>query len=93
MLGIPSTETPDILIINYNTIDLQTSSKQTSSKHTNESDCTHKIQYADAQRQCHANTDGITNGNNPKVADNTNNKINYFLPGPSQEADRRALQS
>ena len=50
---------------------------------------TNKEQDAEAQSQYNTNTEGINiYGANPMVADNNNNKINYFLLGQCQEADR-----
>ena len=41
--------------------------------------------------QYSANVDGILSDNTtPTVTDNNNSKINYFLPGPIQDADSRA---
>ena len=47
-----------------------------------------------AQRKFNTNTDIIINVNtNPAFMDNKNSKINYFLPGPSQEADMGQVQN
>ena len=50
-----------------------------------------KMQNVEAPRQCDVNTD-ITNiiTNLMIINKNNNCKINYFVPGPSQETDRRA---
>ena len=43
------------------------------------------------QIQCNANTDSnISDSTNPTVTDKKNSKINYFLQGPNQDADRRS---
>ena len=52
---------------------------------------TNSQQDAKAQSQYNAYTEDIQNDNtNPRVKDKDNGKINYFLPGPSQEADMKA---
>ena len=46
--------------------------------------------YTEVRSQCNTKTEGIQSVNtNPTDIDNNNSKINYFLPGPYQEADRR----
>ena len=46
------------------------------------------------QVQCNANPWSMASDNtNLTVFDNDNSKINYFLPGPSQGADRGQVQS
>ena len=90
LLGMPDKETLDILIINCNTIDMQRSGEQISRKEAGKLGCTNKIQSAEAQTQCNANTDGILSDNtNPVLTDDNNDRTNYFLPSPNQDADRR----
>ena len=88
---MPDIETLDILTINCNTIGTHKLSGQATSKQTDESSYTNKTQNTEPQRQCNTNTDiSISMNANPTVTDNNSRKINYFLPGPSQYADRRA---
>ena len=48
------------------------------------------MQDAESEMQSDANTNGITTVNtNPTITGNNSSKINKFLPGPRQEADRR----
>ena len=49
------------------------------------------VQDAEAQRQYNAKSDTITSENMyPMAIDNNNIKIYHFLPGPNQDADRKA---
>ena len=63
LLGMPHIKTLDFLIINCNTIDMQTSSEQISRKQTDERGCTNKIQDAESKMQCITNTADILHNN------------------------------
>ena len=58
---MPDIETVDILTINYNTIDMQTSSEKINRKQKDVLGCTNKIKNAQVAMQCKANTDGTVN--------------------------------
>ena len=68
----------------------QTSSGQINKRLTGSWSYTNKEKDAETELQCITNTQGIKNGNtNPVVKDNNNSEINYFLPSPCQEVERR----
>ena len=50
------------------------------------------MQAAGRPKRYHKNTDSISKSNNkdkPIVTDNENSKLNYFLPGPNKDNDKK----
>ena len=50
------------------------------------------MQTADRPKKCYTSTNRNSKSENkdkPTVTDNENSKINYFLPGPNQNNDKR----
>ena len=51
------------------------------------------MQETGRPEKCYRNTDSISKSSSkdkPMVTDNENNTINYFLPGPNQDNDKKA---
>ena len=54
---------------------------------------TNMMQEVDRDEECYANTDSISKFDNeekPMAIHKEPNTINYFLPGPNQDNDKRA---
>ena len=100
LLGMPHIDILNIIQINCNTIDIQeTDTANNCSTNTaichgsrHEQHYTNMMQEADRAEKWYVNTDSISNFDNkekPTVTDKECNTINYFLPGPNQDNDKR----
>ena len=100
-LDMPNINIPNIININGNTIDTEESHRVNNcspniailqgSRH--EQHYTKMMQEADRAEKCYTNRDSISNVDNkdkPMVIDEETNTINYCLPGPCQDNDKRA---
>ena len=85
LIGMPDIETVDILTINCNTIQMKKAESPENCK-------TNMSQKIDATEEYYTNTDNISkfeDEEKPMVTDNGNNNIEYFLPGPNSDNDKR----
>ena len=99
-LGMPDIDMFSIININCNTIETHISDSVNNCS-TNTAIChnsrhvqhyTSMMQDADRAEKSYANTGSISefeNKDKPMVIDNESNTINYFLPGPNQDNDKR----
>ena len=93
LLAMPYKETLDVLTINCNTVNTQTQSSDNNSKIENELHYTNNTQERGKPDKYNINTTGFLNSNKGGktiIIDNIYSKLNYFIPGPLQEADERA---
>ena len=76
--------------INCSTVDKQTSRKQINKNQTDGWGYTNKELDSKALLQCTTKKEGIKSYNiNPTVMHSNKSIINYFLPSPCQEADKK----
>ena len=97
LLGMPDIDTLNIKPINCYTIETDRANNcstnaaiQQVSRH--EQHYTNMMQEADRVEKCYANTDSISKfdkKDKPIVIDKESNTINYFIPGPNQDNDKR----
>ena len=101
LLGMPDINTLSIIHINCNTIDTQETDRanKCSTNTAMDQGPRHEHQYpnmmqeADRAEKCYTNTDRISKFHNkdaPMVIDNELYTINYFLPGPNEDNNKRA---
>ena len=97
LLGMPDIETLGIIAINSNKIDAQDSDR-TDKCRTSTTNCmgsrfnqhyTNMMKETDRPQKYYTNNSKSNNKDKLMAIDNKNSKINYFLPGPSQDNDKR----
>ena len=81
---MPDIETLDVFTINFNTRDTQTQNELIYIKVKDEQSFT---KNAKNRHNWHSI---LNNKGNPTVIDDINSNLNYFIPGPQQEAEKRA---
>ena len=97
---MPYTDTLKIININCNTIDIHgTDSADNCSENTVIFQSSRHVQYYtnimqedDRAEKCYKNTGNISeleNKEKPMIIEKEPNTINYFLPGPNQDNDKR----